>query len=182
MKVKRTKKLWETCGKIKKLAKARIEAGWIDAGEKHADSNLTMAELAYLLEYGARVKVTPKMRGFFAVGGLKNEADEKSPVFLKKSTRFINIPPRPMLRMTARDCGKEWVKKAGQLSKAVLYDKMEADEAHKMLALQLEQDIKKTMANGNFAPNAPLTVKLKGKNTPLINTFGLLNAVRGEVK
>ena len=182
MKVKRSHKILEVIQNVSDLGNARIMAGWIDSEAKHADSNLTMPELAYILEYGARVKVTPKMRGFFASGGLKNEADEKSPVFLKKSTNYINIPPRPMLRMTAREHHKEWVQTAGELSKGVLRNKVESAKAFQVLADEIARDIKKTMQNGAFTPNAPLTVKLKGKNTPLINTFDLLNAVRGEVQ
>ena len=148
MKVKRTNKILQVMKSISDLGNVRIAAGWIHPGEKHADTQLTMAQLAQVMEYGA---VTGKR---------------------------THIPPRPMLRFTARLKGKEWVKEAGELAKNVLNGKQKGRGAYETLGMLIADDIKGVMNTSSlFTPNAPSTVKRKGKNTPLIDTGELRDAV-----
>lgn len=148
MKVKRTNKILQVMKSISDLGNVRIAAGWIHPGEKHADTQLTMAQLAQVMEYGA-------------VTGKKT-----------------HIPPRPMLRFTARLKGTEWAKEAGELSKNVLNGKQKGRGAYETLGMLIADDIKGTMSNASlYKPNAPATVKKKGKNTPLIDTGALRDAV-----
>lgn len=148
MKVKRSHKILEVIQNVSDLGNARIMAGWIHQGQMHADTKLTMAQLAEVMEYGA-------------ITGKKT-----------------HIPPRPMLRMTARLKSKDWVKQAGELSKEVTSGKLKGAAAHETLGMLIADDIKGVMNTSSlFTPNAPSTVKRKGKNTPLIDTGELRDAV-----
>ncbi|MDO5764086.1 MAG: hypothetical protein Q4P84_00090 [Elusimicrobiales bacterium] len=148
MKIKRTEKLRQVIKNASNLGNVRIEAGWIHPGEKHADTKLTMAQLAQVMEYGA--------------------------VIGKKT----HIPPRPMLRMTGKLKVKEWVKEAAERTKDVLNGKQKDSDAYESLGALIADDIKGTMSNSAlYAPNAPSTVKKKGKNTPLLDTLVLRGAV-----
>ena len=66
-----------------------IEVGWIDPRQEHEGSDLKMAHLAAVQEYGAKTK------------------------------NGVVIPPRPMLRTSVRKKAKEWIKQAAELSKAL---------------------------------------------------------------
>ncbi len=152
MKIKRTDKIRQVMKSVSDLGNVRIMAGWVRPGQKHGDTKLTMAQLACVMEYGAKVG--------------------------KKTY----IPPRPMLRMTGRLKSKNWVQQAGKLAKSVLEGKSKGNTAQHTLGALIAADIKDVMNNSSlFAPNAPSTVRKKGKNTPLLDTLELVNAVWYEV-
>nr|DAH89309.1 MAG TPA: virion morphogenesis protein [Caudoviricetes sp.] len=152
MKVKRTNKMQQVIKSISDLGDVRIMAGWVRPGQKHGDTKLTMAQLAYVMEYGAKVG--------------------------KKTY----IPPRPMLRLTGRLKSKSWVRQAGKLTKSVLEGKAKGSTVPHKLGALIADDIKGVMNTSIlFTPNAPSTVRKKGKNTPLLDTLELVNAVWYEV-
>lgn len=133
---------------ISNLGNMRILAGWVRPGQKHGDTKLTMAQLACVMEYGAKVG--------------------------KKTY----IPPRPMLRLTGRLKSKNWVQQAGKLAKSVLDGKAKGNTAQYALGALIADDIKGVMNTSSlFAENRPSTVRKKGKNTPLIDTGELRDAV-----
>lgn len=168
-KFKRTYKLLQAAENVGNLGNARILAGWIRPEQKHGET--PTAHIAHILEYGATINVTPKMRGFFAAGGLKSIDGTEIKAPLKKSTTVIKIPPRPMLRFTGKDKWKDWVKAAGEIAKAVTEGKTDPKKAYNQLGLTIVKDIQHTIDNSSlYIPNAPLTQKIKEKNTPLIDT------------
>lgn len=57
-----------------------------------------------------------------------------------------------------------------------------AKAAAALTSTYIENLIKAKIASGNFAPNAPATVKKKGSKTPLIDSGRMLNSVKGVVK
>lgn len=152
MKIKRTDKIRQVIKSVSDLGNVRIMAGWVRPGQKHGDTKLTMAQLAYVMEYGVKVGKRPY------------------------------IPPRPMLRLTGRLKSKNWVQQAGKLAKSVLEGKVKGNTVPHKLGALIADDIKGVMNNSIlFAPNAPSTVRKKGKNTPLLDTLELVNAVWYEV-
>ena len=46
----------------------------------------------------------------------------------------------------------------------------------------VEKDIKATIVALKYPPNAPATVEQKGSDNPLIDSAGMLNSIRYEVK
>lgn len=141
-KFKRTYKLLQAAENLKDLGNVRILAGWIKPEQKHGD--MPTAQLAQIMEYGAQIK---------------------------RKNATIVIPPRPMLRFAARDKSKEWVQEAGEIAASVIEGKTEGKKAYEKLGAFIADDIKGTINTSSlFKPNAPSTVKKKGKNTPLIDT------------
>lgn len=133
---------------VSNLGNMRILAGWVRPGQKHGDTKLTMSQLACVMEYGVKIG--------------------------KKTY----IPPRPMLRLTGRLKSKNWVQQAGKLAKSVLEGKAKGNTAQHTLGALIADDIKDVMNTSSlFAENRPSTVRKKGKNTPLIDTGELRDAV-----
>jgi len=127
-----------------------------------------VAKIAIINEYGAVIKVTEKMRQmFFAKWGIQ------------KSNNPIIIPPRPFMEMTYNKYKKKWVKYLNTLVVKNNYDIVKALE---LVGEMMQRDIQITIKEGDFAPNAPLTEKIKGKNKPLINTGNMLQSVQYEIK
>ena len=50
------------------------------------------------------------------------------------------------------------------------------------IADNMAEKVKESIKSGNWQPNAPSTVRRKGKNTPLIDTGKMLDSVKGEVR
>lgn len=50
------------------------------------------------------------------------------------------------------------------------------------LADNMAEKVKEKIKSGPFTPNAPSTIRRKGKDTPLIDTGKMLDSVKGEVK
>lgn len=148
MKIKRTDKIRQVIKSVSDLGNVRIMAGWVRPGQKHGDTKLTMSQLAYVMEYGVKVAKRPY------------------------------IPPRPMLRITWRLKSKNWVQQAGKLAKSVLEGKAKGNTMPHKLGALIADDIKDVMSTSSlFAENRPSTVRKKGKNTPLIDTGELRDAV-----
>lgn len=77
---------------LKKLdSKYTIRVGIIgkEGSKKHKGTDLTMASLGAIHEFGATINVTPKMRAYLNYNG----------IHLKSSTTSIVIPTRSFLRM-----------------------------------------------------------------------------------
>ena len=58
----------------------------------------------------------------------------------------------------------------------------DAKAAAALTSAYVENLIKAKIASGNFTPNAPSTVKKKGRNKPLIYTGRMMNSVKGVVR
>ena len=58
----------------------------------------------------------------------------------------------------------------------------DAKAAAALTSTYIENLIKAKIASGNFTPNAPSTVKKKGRNQPLIDTGRMMNSVKGVVR
>lgn len=154
VKFKRTYKLLQATKNLGDLGNARILAGWVKPEQKHGET--PTAHIAHILEYGATIK---------------------------RKNATIVIPPRPMLRYTARDKGKEWVQEAGKIAANVIEGKTEGKKAYAQLGAFIADDIKGTINTSSlFKANAPSTVKKKGKNTPLIDTGEMRDQVSFKVE
>jgi hypothetical protein len=96
-------------------------------------------------------------------------------------TRPSEIPPRPFISETVRLHRKEWEQLYKTLIMAVANGIMSEEHAMDALGLRIAADLKMTISEGNFKPNSTLTVKAKGKNTPLIWTGDMQDHVAHEV-
>lgn len=129
-----------------------------------------IAKIAIINEFGAQIPVTDKIRKLFAVHGF----------FLKASTQFVTIPPRPFMQQTINNHSENW---QVIFKKLIIKYNGNIEQALNALGMIVMDNIKKTIEDGNFIPNHPLTVILKnGKNTPLIHTGEMEKSINFEVK
>lgn len=97
------------------------------------------------------------------------------------------IPARPFMRTVAKEKPEQWVKNMVSIVKGRAKDPQAWKEALGLAGEQMKADIKDSIQNGSWTPNAPATVatkKRKGKvepDHPLIDTGQMLEAVSYEV-
>ena len=89
------------------------------------------------------------------------------------------IPARPFMRTAFQNHNKEW----GAIIANVLKrgDYSNTKQALEIGSIRASSDIQDSILNGNWIPNAPLTVKIKGFNRPLIDTSIMLKTVTYEI-
>jgi len=71
-----------------------VDVGVLRKAQVSSHGNKDIIDVATILHYGATIKVTQKMRNYFAAKS-REEPDKWRPI--RSSTRFIVIPPRPFL-------------------------------------------------------------------------------------
>ena len=137
-----------------------------------------IADYAAANEYGCKIGVTDKMRGFLGAN---------YGIHLKNSTQVITIPPRPFLRTTAKEKGEYWAQVLAGRVKNKTTDRGAWQNGLGLVGEAMQANIKETIQKGSFAPNAALTVAIKtakGKkepNHPLVDTGQLFQGISYEV-
>lgn len=149
---------------VRKLNNTKIRVGYLK------DSELQM--IAAVHEFGARITVTDKMRGYLASQGMH----------LKGSTTHIVIPERSFLRTGADLHGNDVVIKADRFIKDVLEGNISPQLFAEMLGLELKGKIQEHAIDLNNPVNHPFTVAQKGSSNPLVDNGGLIGAMEVEVE
>jgi len=150
-----------------------------DGAKKHGptsdgkQSDITMAELATIQEFGTVINVTPKMRKFLSATGLN----------LSPETKVITIPSRPFMRQTFDEQESELGAMAEKLDRDILTKQTSRRAALNQLGQSHRQEIQKNMStSGKFKANHPYTVaRKKGKSMPLIDSGAMRQAIDFEV-
>lgn len=92
------------------------------------------------------------------------------------------IPPRPFIKGWA-DSNKAQIKSTMErLYSQVADGQITASMALDKLGVFAKSGIQSYIRRGNFAPNAPSTIKKKGSSQPLIDSGAMRNAVNYEVE
>lgn len=149
---------------IKFMSKKVVRVGVVapqDSGE---------AVKANANEYGARIKVTQKMRGYLA---------KVLGVHLKKTTTYIIIPERSFLRSTFDDEVK--LKRMFKSVDAVVDENFNAKTALNILGLMAAKEVRATITAGVEPGNSDLTKKIKGSSKPLMNKGRLRQGIKHAV-
>lgn len=149
---------------LSKMEQKKARVGYIN--------NSDLAMIAAVHEYGARIQVTDKMRGYLAAQGLP----------LKKETTHITIPERSFLRTGADQNKNAVIRKANELIVDVVKERVSVDLFFKMLGLELKGKIQEHAIDLNSPANHPFTVEMKGSNNPLVDSGGLIHAMEVEVE
>lgn len=155
--------------KINKLG-GRVRVGWRE--DTKYDDGTPVYKIAQIQEYGARIPVTDKMRKWFAVQGFP----------LSKHTTEIVIPPRAFIRQTSDNNKKKWVEQFRNSLVKVLDGKMTFEQAMNRLGVVIQGDVKETISTFSEPANSPMTIAMKGKDTPLRDTGIMLATVDYEVE
>ncbi|MFX0205149.1 MAG: hypothetical protein ACFFDT_04125 [Candidatus Hodarchaeota archaeon] len=152
---------------LAKLKNAVTAVGFF-SGDVYPSSGIGIAGVAAVHEFGTKIRVTPKMRGYLAYRGLH----------LSPSTTHITIPERSFMRAWL-DTNKQKIKDF----KGILLDKLyngtaNAETILAMLGDWAGDEIKKFIVELKEPPNAPFTIEQKGSSNPLIDKGTMVNAVK----
>ncbi len=129
------------------------------------------AWIARIHEYGCQIPVTPKMRQYFAA---------KFGQGLKKDV--ISIPERPFLRAGHDQCIEAVLNEAERLLPKVLARTRTAEALAVQVGRALRDGIKQYAYHLSSPANAPITVREKGKNDPLMDTGQMIEGIAYETE
>ena len=147
----------------------------IEGGDKYKQFLAKMAEIAGGVKAGILNNATTTDGKSIAEYAMYNEFGTS------------RIPARPFLRTVAKEKPKQWI---GEMVRHVRGRATNPDIWKQALGLageSMKSDIKDSIQNGNWVPNAPATVKAKARkgkvepDHPLIDTGQMLAAVSYEV-
>lgn len=88
-------------------------------------------------------------------------------------------PARPFFRSTIQKQSPTWGDRLGKAVKAMNYD---GQKALALLGQSMRDDVESSIAQWTEPGNAPLTIKIKGFDKPLVDTGVMQRAVDYEVK
>lgn len=158
---------WEKIqSELKKLNERKSEIGYYQSG---GGSGIGLAHLATIQEFGVKIPVTKKMRGFLWWKGFN-------------APKVITIPERPSMRRSF-DNNINNIKKLGfELAGKVIDLAIGAKTAYEAWGDFYKSELQKgiTSKSLNLKANHPFTVEMKGSDTPLVDTGRLVNG--SEVK
>lgn len=131
-------------------------------------TDVTLAQLAVIQEFGIVINVTPKMRAFLAATGLT----------LSPDTTTITIPSRPFVRQTFDENESNLADLADELVHQILTKQTTMQSVLNDIGQTHVNQIQKNMsASGKFKKNHPYTIKRKKSSQPLINIGRLKQAI-----
>lgn len=134
------------------------------------DDNAEMPMIFHVQEFGAKIKVTPKMRGYLGALGLH----------LKKDTAVVNVPERSTLRKAFNNAAN--VDACFTVAGNVYDTNKDVMQGLDAMGVKMADFVKKNITSNTPPPNHPFTTAQKGgKDKTLINHGVLLNSVRHEV-
>lgn len=138
-------KLDKFTAKLRQLRNQQAQAGYFETGLKHEKSGLTYPELMELHEYGVRAE----------------------------SGRW-KIPPRPLMAQTAHAFSKSNLKTLTKTLLKGLYGNLDASDFLNAYAQRMKQEAMKIFGNtAILKSNSPMTIGLKGRDEPLVDTGSL---------
>lgn len=153
---------------LKKLNRKKVNIGIV------GKSDSLLLTYAAVNEYGANIKITPKMRKYLASQGLN----------LKATTTHIVIPERSYIRSTFdnKKVLKALENKIVPTAAKVALGKLPAESILEYIGIYYTAAIKSTIANMREPENHPFTVERKGSGKGLLIDSGrLLTAISYEV-
>ena len=172
-------------GKLKELSKSlgkyySVKIGILAENNKPVSENMDLAGIGAVQEYGARIKVTDKMRAFFRYNFGVN---------LKKSKEYIEIPARSWLYEPIKN--PEFRKRIFEyVGDQELFEETADKDVMKKLAniigevglLQIFKAFENGGINGEWQPNNAITVAQKGSSMPLVDKSDLKKSITFSVE
>lgn len=93
-----------------------------------------------------------------------------------------NIPARPFFRNAISDNENLWAEALRRQLTGIAGGSAETvSQALKIAGHLMRSSVQQSISKGGFAPLSPITIKRKGKTTPLIDTRDMFNAISYEV-
>jgi HK97 gp10 family phage protein len=147
----------------------------IEGGDKYKKFLAKMAEIAGGVKAGILNNATTTDGKSIAEYAVYNEFGTS------------RIPARPFMRTVAKEKPKQWIGEMVRHVRARATDPAIWKQALGVAGESMKSDIKDSIQNGNWTPNAPATVRAKARkgkvepDHPLIDTGQMLVAVSYEV-
>lgn len=92
-------------------------------------------------------------------------------------------PARPFMKNAFNKNNEKWFKLFNKmLMQQVAANKLDIKQIFNTIGLVMQGDIRDSIVKGNYVPNSPTTIAIKGKDSTLRDTNVMLNAVQYEVK
>ena len=160
---------WKNIKKqIRSLNGLKIKIGlW---GQGDPDRNLAYRGAVH--QYGARIRITPKMRSFLHIIG----------IHVKAGTSHIIIPKRPFMSNAFDNGVNKLFRFIVNEFKKVMQKKQTMKIAIQRIGNFHESQIKREITTGDFEKNHPITIKRKGSSRPLIDKSTMRNGVEFKVE
>lgn len=92
------------------------------------------------------------------------------------------IPSRPFMRQTFDKNERELSARVGAEFSAVVSGSKTPQQSLEQLGLWYTYKMQAEVASGDFAPNSPVTIAIKGSSRPLIDTGRMRQSIRHVVK
>ena len=182
-------------GKLKELVqnmskKYTVKVGLLanKGGSDEVSNNLDYAGLGAVQEFGCDIKITQKMAAFLAI----RAKDLGLPKLEKKGDGYIHIPARSFLQMplTKKNAVINELKKqldTHDLEYIISYfgktgDLMTLAVMLGASAVEVVNEAFDTSGWGQWQPNSPLTIAMKGSANPLQDTGELQGKITFEVE
>lgn len=146
---------------LAELDRTRIEVGVFGAAESH------LLMIARVHEFGARIEVTPKMRGWFRGQGHP----------LRRETTQITIPERSYMRSSWDESAGELERLTTQLLRQVLTLRLSPAQMYERIGVWLVGRIQRQIRTLSEPPLHPMTVERKGSSNPLVDTGRLIQSI-----
>jgi hypothetical protein len=171
----------------------KVQVGWFETDRYPAEEGesvgKSIAEVARLLEFGGTIQhpggttyiddaiVKGKGAGARFVNAKTFEGQETK----KTKPHAIVIPPRPFMRLAARNFMSKRTAIQATITNKAMKGEITAAQALARVGLVMENEVVKSMKNGNWIPNAPSTIARKGFDKPLIETGLMWKSVSSKV-
>lgn len=180
-------------GKLKNIAKEMskrytIKLGLLAkyGGGEQVSENLDLAGLGMIQEYGADIKITPKMARFLSAKAKELGLPKKE----QKGDGYVHIPARSFLyQPIAGDSAgfrKEIKKEIDDFAIEYIAEYEDFEELARTIALvglsRIQRAFDNGGINGEWAPNSAFTIASKGSSKPLIDDEARLRLVHYEIE
>jgi hypothetical protein len=151
---------------LRKLDGKKIKVGIM------GDEDAELKMIASVHEYGAEIKVTPAMRGWFAANGYP----------LKKNTTKITIPERSFIRSGFDENVNKIAQKIENLVPRMIEGQVDPKIFMDMIGLEFAGMIQDKLRNLRNPANSSMTKERKGSSNPLVDSGRLVGAIRHKVE
>jgi len=155
---------------MQKLKGAELIVGVLEKDKQHPNSDLSFVDLAAVHEYGVKIQVTEKMRGWFAFQGYPLSSEKKE----------IHIPERSFIRSTVDKKKEEIVKRGNELLARVAIGRMKASTMMDKLGNYVVKKIRENIDEVSQPPLTQMTVEMRngsGEASPLQDTGALWQSI-----
>ena len=137
----------------------------------------SLVKIGVLNEFGVRARVDATLaKRLRALASENNYPTDNLP----REGEELIIPERSFMRTTFDEYASKVAREGGELLAQVAAGEAgESYEALRAAGEALQRAIIDRVAGGNFAPNDPLTIAIKGHSRPLIGKTGVLETTLG---